>query len=451
MKIAWITPEIEKFSSGISNHNRLFIDYFRDHPEVEEIIVVKYPLPEYGVMPPTFETVRGVRCYTPRISMDYSGAFKSILQADLKFVERLKIRLFKLALRFKRIKRFDTEKIKKWGQIEFGLLGFSSVQLPLPNPFFEQVGQFIAKLSPDIVQSHTEVLSIAGGVAKAVAKDRIKAHLSYQVMVEEEKDYLEPRTIQRVFWERLDDVIQWSIDSNIVDTYIAASNFVKTRLKARGVSSDRVRVVNSPIVLKYLNPINKSEARTRLGIPQNKRVILSVGRMLERKRFIDIIQVLKNLPEDIILYLKRSNCSSDELVSNTFDILQKEIQKYKLENRVIINSEVLPYEQMHQVYSAADIAAFPFLYEPFGMCVAEAMAIGLPIIVYNSGYLPEFINGNGFVVEPQNLEELQEKIQILLDDPSLANEMGAKGPDLVKQYDIQVLGEKLLDIYREYL
>jgi len=74
-----------------------------------------------------------------------------------------------------------------------------------------------------------------------------------------------------------------------------------------------------------------------------------------------------------------------------------------------------------------------------------------PLIVYNSGFLPNFINGNGFVVEPMNLEELKEKIQLLLNDPAMAAEMGAKGPDLVKQYDVQVLGEKLLNIYREFI
>jgi len=33
----------------------------------------------------------------------------------------------------------------------------------------------------------------------------------------------------------------------------------------------------------------------------------------------------------------------------------------------------------------------------------------------------------------------------------MATDMGAKGPELIKQYDIQVLGEKLLNIYREFL
>ena len=85
------------------------------------------------------------------------------------------------------------------------------------------------------------------------------------------------------------------------------------------------------------------------------------------------------------------------------------------------------------------------------MCAAEAMASGLPLIVYNSGFLPEFIKGNGFVIEPSDLADLEDKMKLLLNDPSLAKDMGSKGPELVKRFDIQVLGEKLINIYREFL
>jgi glycosyltransferase involved in cell wall biosynthesis len=173
--------------------------------------------------------------------------------------------------------------------------------------------------------------------------------------------------------------------------------------------------------------------------------------MIERKRFIDIIQILKNLPEDVIFYLKQSVCTSDDFFPSALENLHKEIKKLRLQNRVIINPEIIPYEKMHIIYSAADVAIFPFLYEPFGMCAAEAMAAQRPLIVYNSGFLPTFINGNGFIIEPMNLEELENKTRLLLNDSHLATEMGLKGPNLVKQFDIRIVGEKLLDLYKEYI
>ncbi len=443
----WFVPEWGRFSSGIINHSQIFINYFQHHPDVQEITVVRYPLPEHGTMPPFYQEFQGIKYYTPRISMEYQDAFSNLLQEDLKFSERLKIRLFKAILKLKRIKRLDTEKIKKWGKIEYGLAGFASAQLPFPNPFQKQIGHCIAKLHPDIIQSHLELFSVAA----SLAKDSAKAHMSYQVLISEETASLPPRTIPKVFWNRLDDARQWLIDNNAVDTYVAVSDHAKRNLLTAGIKSEQIRVIQSPIVLEHLKPINKLEARTKLGIPQDKRVILSVGRVIERKRFIDIIRILKNLPDNVLFYFKRSLCTSDDFFPSALNMIQKEIKKQHLENRVIINSEIIPYEKMHVIYSAADVAVFPFLYEPFGMCVAEAMAAERPLIVYNSGFLPEFIKGNGFVVEPMNLEELQNKIKTLLNDPALAEEMGLKGPDLVKQFDIHIIGEKLLNLYREYL
>ncbi|HUY00166.1 MAG TPA: glycosyltransferase family 4 protein [Candidatus Deferrimicrobium sp.] len=447
MKIVWFTPELGNFSSGIVNHNRIFINYLHNHPDVQQIDVVKYPFPEDKRTPPAVQDIGGIRYYTPRISLPYHDAFKSILQADLKCLERLKIHLMKLALRFKGIKTLDLEQIKQWGKVEYGLLGIASVQKPFPNPIQTQIGKFIAQLQPDIIQSHVEMFSIAGSIAKEVAK----GHISYQIIVEEEREALPPRSLMSAFWDRIDEALQWLIEQQAVDRYVAASEYVKTRLMTRGITKDLIHVIPSPVVIRDLTPINKEEARSRLGIPQNKRVLLTVGRVVERKRIVDIIRILKDLPDDVILYFKRSVSSSDYILPSGLNSLLKEIRKAKLEKRVIINSEVLPYERMHEIYSAADIAIFPFLYEPFGMCAAEAMAVGRPLIVYDSGYLPNFVNGNGFTVKPLDLQALREKVEILLRDPSLADEMGAKGRILVKQYDINVLGERLLKIYQEFV
>ena len=198
IKIVWFTPETGNISSGLANHNQIFIDYLHRHPEVDDIIVVKYPFPEHGVMPPFMEELGGIQYYVPRISVDYYDAFKSILQADLKWMERFKIRMLKLILKFKRIKKLDVEKIKKWGKIEYGLVGITTVQTPYPNPIQEQLGRFITKLKPDVIQSLDAIFAIAGNFARDVAK----AHICYQVVVEEEKKHLPIKTLSRAFWER---------------------------------------------------------------------------------------------------------------------------------------------------------------------------------------------------------------------------------------------------------
>ncbi len=446
MKIVWFAPEIGNISSGVANHNLIFIDYLHNHPDVAQLIVVKYPFPEHGIMSPALEEINGVQYHLPRISVDYHNAFSSILQTDLKWIERLKIHFLKFVLKLKRIKQLDSETIKKWGKIEYGLLGIATVQTPFPNPIQEQIGRFITKLKPDIIQSLDAIFAIAGKFVKDIAK----ANICYQVVVEDEKNTLAPRTLSRIFWERQKMALEWVNSNQIVDQFITPSHYVKESLKLCGIKTEQIKMIPSPIVIKLLKFKSKKLARTKLNIPQDKQVILSVGRFIERKCFIDLLQVLKNLPEDVFLYIKRSVSVTDDLLPLGFNRFMNEVKNNNLEHRVYINSDVLPYDQMCEIYSAADIAVFPFLYEPFGMCAAEAMALKLPLIVYNSGNLPEFIQGNGFIVEPRDLEALHEKIKILLDNPSLREEMGSKGFELIKQYDINILGADLINLYREY-
>ena len=83
------------------------------------------------------------------------------------------------------------------------------------------------------------------------------------------------------------------------------------------------------------------------------------------------------------------------------------------------------------------------------MCASEAMACEKPLVLYNSGNFPTFIDGTGFLVEPSNLEELKEKVLYILENPAAATEMGSKGRQLVEKYDINVLGNRLLNIYQE--
>ena len=448
MRIVWQTPELGPFSSGIVNHTNIYVDYLRKCPDVKEVIVVKYPVPENGVLPPLLEEYNGIRYYTPRISMDYRGALASISRADLKFTERVFLFFLKLILKLKGIKRLDLEKFKNWGRVEFGLFAMASVELPFPNEFQQQIGRCIENLHPDIIQSHMSLQAIAGGIAK---NSGVKGHLFFQAMVEDEKEFFPPRSIARALWSRAEEeTLQWLIDNSKVDMYLAASDFVRQNLQDRGVNKNQLKTLYSPVVVDSFKPVSKSEARSKLGIPQDKHVLLSVGRMLTRKRFLDVIRIMKQLP-DVVYYIKQSVCTSDSVLPTALKRVQREIRKNKLENRVIINNEVIPYEQMRYVYSAADIAVFPYLYEPFGMCAAEAMAAKLPLIVYNSGYLPQFIQDNGFVVEPMDLEGLRDKIKLLIEDEQLAEEMGFKGLELVKKYDIGILGERLVNFYKEFL
>jgi glycosyltransferase involved in cell wall biosynthesis len=86
----------------------------------------------------------------------------------------------------------------------------------------------------------------------------------------------------------------------------------------------------------------------------------------------------------------------------------------------------------------------PSFHEGTNRAVLEAMSCGLPIVVTRSGGLPELIvDGiNGFVVEPENVEDLARAISTLLNNPELRKKIGEANKLKAKKYSADVLTAK---------
>ena len=85
---------------------------------------------------------------------------------------------------------------------------------------------------------------------------------------------------------------------------------------------------------------------------------------------------------------------------------------------------------MPDLYRRADVIVYPSsVEEPFGLAMLEAMASGKPIVVTNSGGMPEIIQNdvNGYVVPKGNHEALANKIIKLLSCEKLGQQLGKKG------------------------
>jgi glycosyltransferase involved in cell wall biosynthesis len=92
----------------------------------------------------------------------------------------------------------------------------------------------------------------------------------------------------------------------------------------------------------------------------------------------------------------------------------------------------LPPEKVKTFFEKASLFCFPTRIEPFGVVMLEAMAHKLPVVASNIGAIPDFIQDgqNGFLVEPDQADQLAEKIIRLLDSPGLCNQFGENGHQL---------------------
>jgi hypothetical protein len=92
--------------------------------------------------------------------------------------------------------------------------------------------------------------------------------------------------------------------------------------------------------------------------------------------------------------------------------------------------------------------------EPFGLTMLESMAVGKPMIVTNTGGMPEVIKDgiNGFVIPVRDFEVLAEKIFVLLEDNRLRKRLGYTGRQMVESnYTKERVTRDTISVYKNAL
>ncbi|GAI76670.1 unnamed protein product, partial [marine sediment metagenome] len=105
-------------------------------------------------------------------------------------------------------------------------------------------------------------------------------------------------------------------------------------------------------------------------------------------------------------------------------------------------------EDIVKYYKLADVFVLPSFNEVWGLVVNEAMACGLPIISSKlAGVTRDLVKDgiNGYSFDPDNIEELTEKLKTILGNNELRNKMRAKSLEIIKDKTPQNYAEKILE------
>lgn len=108
----------------------------------------------------------------------------------------------------------------------------------------------------------------------------------------------------------------------------------------------------------------------------------------------------------------------------------------------------LPVAEVQQLYRTASIFCLPTRLEPFGVVFVEAMAHRLPIVATRIGAVPDMVveGQNGYLVEPDDVPALAERLITLLDDPERCARFGEAGHHLARQrYNWETVGRSIRD------
>jgi glycosyltransferase involved in cell wall biosynthesis len=109
----------------------------------------------------------------------------------------------------------------------------------------------------------------------------------------------------------------------------------------------------------------------------------------------------------------------------------------------------VPDEMLPAIYSAADVLAFPSLYEGFGLPILEAMACGTPVVASHASCLPEVAEGAAVMIEPTDADGLSGALELVLLDSALRARLIEQGRRRAAMYTWQRAAKLLLQVYEK--
>ena len=173
---------------------------------------------------------------------------------------------------------------------------------------------------------------------------------------------------------------------------------------------------------------------------KNKKVI-AVGRYTYQKGFDLLIEAWRRVIE------KHADWTLNIYGSGERKAFQEQIIRLGIEKNCKLNG---PTSNINEKYEESSILAFSSRFEGFGMVFLEAMSCGLPVVSFACPCGPKDIitdGKNGYLVEPENVEALAERICHLIEHEELRKEMGKAARKRAEDFQEDKIMQKWVDLF----
>jgi glycosyltransferase involved in cell wall biosynthesis len=182
---------------------------------------------------------------------------------------------------------------------------------------------------------------------------------------------------------------------------------------------------------------SRPAVRAALGLPPDLPVILYAGKLIARKRPLDLVNAYARVAADHPAALVFVGEGAERAR------IQAAAARHKLPHVVVTGFVNLT--DIGRYYAAADFLVLPSDHEPWGLVLNEAMCFGLPVVASDAvGAAPDLVRPgeNGFVYPVADLAALEHVIRRLLGDPAARRRMGERSRDIVGafSYDADIEG-----------
>ncbi len=187
--------------------------------------------------------------------------------------------------------------------------------------------------------------------------------------------------------------------------FISVSAPITAKLLQLGIDPSKILTAPNAVNLQLFKPHDKIEARKHFNLPLDKKLILFVGRFIDNKGPLRLLEALKRLPDDVLgIFVGKGN--------------------QKIEGEKVIFCKALLHAEIPLMMSAADLFVLPTLHEGSCNVIIEAMACGLPIV---SSDIPEIRSQTSpscaVLVDPLDTNEIYKAMCRVLENNDVSHTM----------------------------
>ncbi len=225
-----------------------------------------------------------------------------------------------------------------------------------------------------------------------------------------------------------------------------------------GAPMEKVIVIPPGVDLERFQPINKTEAKNRVGIPCGDKNIMFAGRIEPLKGIDTLIQAMALIRQrypDVMDNTCVAIIGGDPWADSP-DAEMARLQALRQElgiNDLVLFLGAKDQDVLPNYYAAAEMVVMPSHYESFGMVALEAMAMGRPVIASEVGGLAYLVQDgvNGYHVPTRDPEALAERIYELLTNVDCREAMGIAARHYAERFDWRIIAGRIVAVYNRLL
>ena len=228
------------------------------------------------------------------------------------------------------------------------------------------------------------------------------------------------------------------------DMIITGSHFTKNEILQRlDFKEEQIEVIYHGIDHNLFQVYSNEDLKVDFELP--KKFILSVGSIEPRKNLIGLLEAYSKLSLEIKKEYKL-------VIAGFKGWENKEIMALIEKNQENIHYlGFISDKELSIVYNLASLFVFPSFYEGFGLPVLEAMACGTPVVCSDSSSIPE-VGGDAVVYcDPNNTDDISNKIVQVLNDTELQKSMKVSGIKRAKEFTWEKSASQHIKVFQKVL